>query len=476
MANFYYNSELNDSSLTQWKKYIQTQLFVIDIQSSLKTQINEYHNFIKSASMQQADAIQHSTTSICGTLERGFSQINQQLSDVNWRLNDINEGISSLHSMLDWKTDLMIEELKITNVFMGNITQLLKIPDSQKQRSYYVEHGLVYLKNAIEEGSTSDFYKEAMDEFMKAEAIEDKDFFTMFRIGLIYYSSVNYLDIKKAISYFALSARYAKAFGNALPVSTQTILNCKGGEKYEKVFTKNSLYNEASNSLVFASRCCYIFRMVTEGLSFAEEAFKIAPENAEAGFQLVKMLVAAGQNDKACDTIEKVININRYYSLKVLTDPDIIINKEIQIKLLDITAKTKREATKKYSECKATIIPNSVAISALDEVRKTISGNDFLSFKKALDLIEKVSKWTYSIYHISGCEDSCEEIISDMKISEASLSSIIRMEVCEEKRREELELEVEKYNHKHYVEMVKIWILIILIIAIPIWIIISIFS
>lgn len=120
MATFYYNRFSSENYQTQYAKYIQTDAFVSDIQKSVKQQTREFNNSIQSASKEQVAAMQQSTTAICGTLERGFAQVSEQLGEVNWRLNEINEGIGNLHSMLDWKTDLMIEELKTPLVRIYN--------------------------------------------------------------------------------------------------------------------------------------------------------------------------------------------------------------------------------------------------------------------------------------------------------------------------------------------------------------------
>jgi len=400
MATFYYNRHSTDSYLAQWGKHIQTDSYIYDIQKSVKQQTREFSNSIQSASREQVAAMQQSTTAICGTLERGFAQVTEQLGEVNWRLNEINEGIGNLHSMLDWKTDLMIEELKISNLYMGNIARLLQIPDSQKQRAYYVEQGLVYLKNAIEEGTNSGFYKDAVEEFQKAKIIEEKDFFTLHRLGLIHLSSINYLDVKKAENYFVSSARYAKAFGAAQPVNTQTILRSNGGQNYGNTFTKNTLFDEASTSLIYASRCCYILQKFSDGISYAEEAFKIAPYNPEAGLQLAKMLSASENPTKAAEVLEQVIEINRYYSVKAITDQDLISKTQIQDKLSDISKRTLADARKKYNECKRILQPESPGKNYLNTAGESLEANDFLGAKKTLDNLEEKRGWNLEVYSV----------------------------------------------------------------------------
>lgn len=399
MANFFYDRNSGDSSTAQWANHIQTPIITGGGLRWVDQQTADMNAIIGSASKDEVAAIRNSSKAICGTLERGFSDVSRELGAVRSQLADVGQGIRDLHAMLDWKTDLIIEQQKISNVYLGNIARLLQIPDSQKQRAYYVEQGLVYLKNAIEEGTKSAFYKDSMDEFQKAKEIEDQDFFTLHRLGLIHMHALEYLDVPKAEGYFATSARYAKAYGAAQPVNAQSILNDRNvDEAYSKALTQKTLYDEAANSLVHASRCCYILQQFPEGLRHAEEAFRLAPHDAEAGLQLAKMLCVTNNPARAAEVLEKTVEIDRYYSLKAIADRDLITRPQIQNKLNEIAERTLKEAKEKYEACKKTILPGSPCNELLDDVAKSLSTNDFLGAKKALDLLTEKQQWQLRIY------------------------------------------------------------------------------
>jgi hypothetical protein len=75
---------------------------------------------------------------VCGTLDAGFSEVGQYLKEINCNVSELRGEITAMASMLDWKLSLLIEEQRLTNELLGNIAQLLRIPDSQKQRVYYI--------------------------------------------------------------------------------------------------------------------------------------------------------------------------------------------------------------------------------------------------------------------------------------------------------------------------------------------------
>jgi tetratricopeptide (TPR) repeat protein len=359
------------SGLTQYKYYLNNELNIQDGKRGAKNIINyqlfEARRAINKNAVEIKHEIENCTTQICGTLENGFKQISEELENVNWRLNELKEGITDLHAMLDWKTDLIIEEQKITNFYLGNIARLLKIPDSQKQRSYHVEQGVIYLKNAIGEGSTSSFYDDAHDEFTKAKNIEEKDYFCLHKLGLIHLNSTKHLDIQAADSYFRASARYAKAIAN---VNTSNSSPPKYNEKIEPILTNEILIQEAASALNYASRCNYINGDLSEAIGLAKQAFELLPTNPEYGMQLAKCLSANGQESSATDILQKVIGMDKYYAIKVLTDQDLISKKPVQ-DMLDTMSKVLIDAVdKEISHLKSIILADSKMKAELVEVEQ----------------------------------------------------------------------------------------------------------
>ncbi|MGN6604537.1 MAG: hypothetical protein ACTHK8_18910 [Ginsengibacter sp.] len=152
---FFYDRISGQSGLDQYKTYIENEIYIRELRNDTKDILNYQLIETRRAIGRNTDVLKRSINdtinAVCGSLENGFNQITNELEGINWRINESNEALSDLHSLLDWKTDLLIEELKITNFYLGNIEILLKIPESQKQRSYHVENGMIYLKNAIEE-------------------------------------------------------------------------------------------------------------------------------------------------------------------------------------------------------------------------------------------------------------------------------------------------------------------------------------
>lgn len=247
MATFYYDRFSSANIYSQWTKHLQSEEYIKDIGGIISKNRQELQTTINNASVEQRKAIQQ----VCGNLDDGFGLISSHLSDIKYELGEIRGEINAMASMLDWKLSMLIEEQRLTNQLLGHIAQLLRIPDSQKQRVYHIEQGLKYLKNAIMEGINSTFYDDAIESFKEAEKIERKDFFTLNRIGQIYLYSSKHMDIPLAEEYFLKSAREALAEVNVGGSITKNYLvdglnknsvtsqaTPRVGEVYEGIITK----------------------------------------------------------------------------------------------------------------------------------------------------------------------------------------------------------------------------------------------
>lgn len=432
---FFYDNISGLSGLAQYDRYLDNNLYIRNLKRYTDDPLNYQLLEIKrtigentSASTDNTNRLSKETqkhfedltTAVCGTLEKGFGQVVGELEDINWRLNDINEGIGNLSSMLDWKTDIMIEEQRISNLYLGKIADLLKIPDSQKQRVHHVEQGITWLKNAIEEGPKSDFYTDALDEFIKAKDIEEKDYFCLNKIGLVYLHSKKHLDVVKADEYFRTSARFAKAVANA--TSSETLLE------------------EAAASLNYASRCNYIQTKFLEAIELAKQAFDLQPTNPEFGLQLAKCLSANNQEAEAANILAKVIDIDKYYSMKALADQDFISKSLIRDRIEKIATDLINEVSSEIKELKSLITSNSKAKEQFSKIQEIFSEQTYLNARSAYDELIKKQKWEY-IHYTQDAEHYYP--LEDKKVEELTLSEIIRIEHKEQANKNKFD---ENYN------------------------------
>ncbi len=432
MASFYIDRHSSESVNSQWIKHLQTNAYIRDIDSIVSQNRNELQTTIQNASAEQTKAIQQ----VCGSLNDGFAEVSSHLKNINSNISELRGEISEMAAMLDWRLSMLIEEQRLTNQLLGHIAQILRIPDSQKQRVYYIEQGLKYLKNAYLEGINSPFFIDAMEGFIEAEKIEKKDYITLNRIGQIYLYSQKYLNIPLAQEYFLKSAREAMVEANAGGTTVSNHFTPSGNQPL--IYSQNPFTAAQAEAYLYASRTCYLQQKYSEAIELAGKAYQLIPEFVEAGFEQAKYLAANNQENEAAQVLETVINKDRLFSIKTLNDKDLASKPQI-LKLLErLQQSVISIANKELQECTNSMCSNSKASSILNEIQNNISKNSFLAGMKALDLLNA----NYSLSYLSYSKGEYNGINQRVISSPQKLSSFVKAEAYSPRQLENLRQEM----------------------------------
>jgi len=391
MASYYYNPHSNENYNSQWINYKQQSAHVKDIVCSnnsitdaLNEQLQGVKGIIQESNSEQIAAIQESTNAICGTLNEGFNLIDSQLGYMNLNLSDIKSELSNITSVLDWNFSILITEQKITNMLMGNIAQLLKIPDIQKERQYAVEQGLKFLKNAVYD---EDFFEDALVNLLKAESIEPTDYFILHHVGLIYLNSIKKLDVIKAEAYFMKAAKYAfvETLNNA--VVSRDILKLDINQFFSNQVSVDSIKLQAAESYMYAGRCKYIQGDMNSAIEYANKAFTLVSDLLEAGYLQAKANASLGRMNEAFKILDIIVDKNRFYLTKILSDKDFIGKSETCSFISKKRDEAIEQAMQKINHCKSIILPYSNAKELLTRVIELVKKNNYLAAKEALDYL-----------------------------------------------------------------------------------------
>jgi hypothetical protein len=108
------------------------------------------------------------------------------------------DHIDSQLSFVNRKLDIQIEQQRISNFILQNIAELLRVPDSEKERQHNIELGMKFYINAKND---PDLFVDALEEFLQAEAMMKQDYFVLHRIGCIYLYVEKFVDPSKARDY-----------------------------------------------------------------------------------------------------------------------------------------------------------------------------------------------------------------------------------------------------------------------------------
>ncbi|MDR0682980.1 MAG: hypothetical protein LBG15_14190 [Dysgonamonadaceae bacterium] len=319
-------------------------------------------------------------------LNTGINTANAQLSNVNKNLNAIENAVGqglaaldsnlfALRNMVGQGFSNLYTQLRMSNNLLNNILTELKIPETQRERRYHVEEGAKYLSNALAKGHKL-YFEDAFDEFNKAIAIERKDFFSWFNLGVIYLRSKEHIDISKAIEAFERFIHYAQA---------------------EAMHKKNqNLEYQIDDAHLYLAESYYLQQNFSNAVSETEHCKRT---KNKADFMKVKYLSATNEKanrQEASEILLQLINNNPYVALQVLDDDDIVRN-EIIVKLLDKLRKdTTKEANSLLQKLKKNIKNNYHIKQIKDKIKETqnlLQKQTFLDSYEAIVLMEKEHEW-----------------------------------------------------------------------------------
>lgn len=85
--------------------------------------------YINQASKDQVTAINQ----LGHALGRGMNVLSNQMSEVNNSLGFLNRNL-----------DMQLEQQKLSNLLLQNISELLRVPDSEKERRHSIELGIKF--------------------------------------------------------------------------------------------------------------------------------------------------------------------------------------------------------------------------------------------------------------------------------------------------------------------------------------------
>jgi len=361
------------------------------LETYIKYENSKQNEIIRNSSQEIANEIRLTTQSICGSIQEGFEnlyeinthgfdEVNENLEALNATLTGgfINIGykLTNIEHTLRWGFSKFIEQTRITNLKLENVIELLNIPDIQKERKYHIEQGLNFL---VKGKTNSAFIEKSIQNFKKAIDIEDTDYFVFYQLGFIHLYVKEFLDIEKSKEYLKKAILFGEADINFNPVSL--------GNHSSSFDLNYSPRNITSNSLMYLAQINYREKNFKNAFKLAEKGYQINPSNLKIAFDLVKYSIRNGKNEFGISLLDKIIEQDRYISIRAINDEDLAPNKYVRALLNNKSNLTNEIASKDLQKIKNNIRPNSIYYDIVKKIEKLVNKRQYLSSLDALELI-----------------------------------------------------------------------------------------
>lgn len=322
---------------------------------------------------------------------------------------DIQKRLYEVGDYLGNELQRVQHEQNQTNLLLKDVKEILRIPDFQKERIYFVEQGLKHYYNSQINDSLS---QDALENFLKAEVLEKTDYIVLHKIGMIYLYSPNHINLEKAIDYFTRAAKYASAESdpNAIRIANKLLEN----NQLTEIDAEQGLQLLAAESYFQGSIASYLLKKYPLSIRLAESAYNLSPKNLDVQFHLSKCYLQDNQIDKGLVLLEKLLRNHPVYSIHLSNDDYLVRNKnslellerlfnEVNEKIKDKCNSLETESDKSlFNETKLHFI--TILRKMVDKKHPYLEGVNIL--EGALPSIEK------DIYRSKSITNSCLGLIN----------------------------------------------------------------
>lgn len=192
------------------------------------TALAQYHadavgGFLERNHQDKVANFQRACREINGTFSSGLHEVTLKLKGLGSEQHRTNELLSFANGNLqlvarnsqrvideldsiNQRLELIQTQAKITNDLLARIGDLLRIPESQKQRQHHIEMGLKFLHGASRD---TDLLSDALREFRAAAKLLETDHFTLYHIGLLHLYAPTLIDLEEAAQNLRKAVKYA---------------------------------------------------------------------------------------------------------------------------------------------------------------------------------------------------------------------------------------------------------------------------
>jgi hypothetical protein len=273
--------------------------------------------YINQASKMQVQAINQ----LGQAIGRGMNVLSNQMSDINETLVFLNRNM-----------DVQVEQQKLSNLLLQNIAELLRVPDSEKERQHSIELGIKFFVNASKD---PDLFEDALENLLKAESMMKQDYFVLHRIGCVYLYVEKYINPELALDYFLRSAKYACVESD--PKASRLV----------NVLSNNLISNDIKSTASPSEPNPKLFNLIIErgeinlSLWITISAFVMDQLNAQSDPENNNQILLEGKNQVYIDDIGESLNLLKSQGIKIqIIETNNKSNNLTSIDLIDESQKT----------------------------------------------------------------------------------------------------------------------------------------
>lgn len=279
--------------------------------------VDSYCDYLKDVTL-----VNYAADAISAEIQDTANAIGYKLDGITSAQLQTNKELQALNRRMD----IVIEQQRMTSLLLADIAKVLRIPDSEKERTQKINWGLKFFVNGAKD---SDMYKESLMYFLEAEKICPTDYFVLHKIGCLYLYVPSLINLEQAAKYLSKAAKFAAVESDP---GAARLANYLIGSKDSADPSKIGLL--AADSFNKAAFAFYVLGDVNMAIQSQMKAVSYNP-SAENYYCLAKYYCRNNNIEIAIENLNKAYLLSSQIGNASLLDPDFNVHPEI----LDALAK-----------------------------------------------------------------------------------------------------------------------------------------
>jgi len=408
MPIFFINPLTEANTQEQFKTYLRKNEPATDICSELELQERFYKNQLNTAKeilMSGEDSPQKSyakkllkvaslvigqTSDPFAPLVAVFRRLGHQTYETGGALSEV--GIQA-GLMLDWRSTLWIEKVRIKNILEKPIAQQLEAYSDNAELLKKYEQALTTYQNA----NSDEEYGEALRQLIALSQLDETDYFLKQRIGILYLYHSAHFNSEEAENYFNSAAEHIQT--NTARFSKHVYACLSGVEEKQQILLydfSDIVELIAAENYFHAGVACYARADFLKAYEYARKATALNFNFQEASFLVAKSLVRLGQVKEALPIVKELIFAERFYAIKSVFDADFYGEDNIEAEFSDIMNIMMKDVETRIQRCREMILKGSSATDILEEIANDYESASLLHIFATQDELLKQRKWVVS--------------------------------------------------------------------------------
>lgn len=401
----------NSSFIDSWGNYLRDSSLVDYGVDRIGDHIREASREQIFAIEQQTNAINTQTEIISKIGKAQIKEIQNAANHIGLRISEVRQELSSLNR----KMDISLEQQRLGLILLNNVAELLKIPNSEKERQQCITLGIQFFVNASKD---PDLFDDALEQFLKAEEMKKQDYFVLHRIGCIYLYAPKHLNPQLAIDYFSRAGKYALIESNPDAMRLVNILTNPIHQAYtQQTSDPEQIKLLAANSYEKAALASYIVGNDENATAYQEKALSL-DKSAINSFNLAKYLIRCNKQDQAINLLEWSIDKEAPMIDAIFYDADI----SCEPRVIELVNKKNSELDNQIEEAVIESLELSTKITQEDRI-ELIPYVRLASLTGKESFVEKKNAYSTFLFEI---DPAYHDMIDDVKRDRAELINSLR--------------------------------------------------